>query len=77
MVILSSMKGDICGGELSRLHIISDSPWMCIGDFNEILSQEEKIGLRPHCSNKINLFKEFVNEAELMDMVLRAVNSHG
>ena len=57
--------------ELSRLHTTSTSPWMCIGDFNEILSQEEKIGLRPHCPNKIHLFKQFVDEAGLMDMEIK------
>lgn len=58
-------------GELSKLRTISASPWICIGDFNETLSQEEKIGLMPHCPNKINLFKEFIDDTELMDIVVK------
>ena len=57
--------------ERLRVLHIGNSPWMCIGDFNELLSQAEKVGARPHCQNRINLFRAFVDNAELMDMDLK------
>ena len=41
---------------------------MCIGNFNEIVNQEEKIKARPHHQNKINLFKSFLDDNGLMDI---------
>ena len=49
------------------LHV-GNSPWMCIGDFNELAYHDEKVGTRLHCQNKINLFREFLNNVGLMDM---------
>ena len=58
-------------GRVSVLHHNQNSPWMCFGDFNEILNQEEKIGLHPHGHNKMNLFREFLDEAGLMDLEVK------
>ena len=55
---------------LKVLHF-GNGPWMCIRDFNELFSQEEKEGIQPHCQNKINLFRRFMDNAGLMDIVLK------
>ncbi|KAJ1419084.1 Zinc finger, CCHC-type [Sesbania bispinosa] len=56
---------------LSNLQLNSSRPWCCIGDFNEILSQAEKVGLHPQHQNRIDLFREFLNETWLVDMDLK------
>lgn len=42
-----------------------------MGDFNDLLSQDEKDDLRPQLQNRIDLFKEFLNCCELMDLDLK------
>ncbi|KAJ1400227.1 Endonuclease/exonuclease/phosphatase superfamily [Sesbania bispinosa] len=46
-------------------------PWCCMGDFNEILSPDEKVGLQPPNSSGINLFREFLNDTGLMEVELK------
>ena len=43
-------------------------PWLCIGDFNEITGQEEKMGgvCRPH--NQMQLFQDVIDEGSFMDL---------
>ena len=57
--------------KLRCLQCNAHSPWMCFGDFNEILNQEENIGLRLHCPNKIWLFRKFLDEVGLMDIEVK------
>lgn len=45
--------------------------WGCVGDFNELLSQQEKDGLRPQHQNRIDLFREFLSSCELMDLDMK------
>ena len=49
-------------------------PWLCFGDFNEILSQEEKSGgaLRPQ--HQIEAFKDIVSKCEFIDLVFSGFN---
>lgn len=46
-------------------------PWCCIGDCNEILNQHEKDGLRSQLRGRMDNFRQFVNQAGLMDMDLK------
>lgn len=48
-----------------------ECPWVCIGDFNEILAHFEKDGLRPHNHRSADLFRDFLNITGLMDMELK------
>lgn len=62
-------------GLWSRLlacHVDKTMPWFCVGDFNELLSQSEKEGIRPYHQGRANLFKDFLNVAGLMDLDLKA-----
>lgn len=45
--------------------------WCCIGDFNELLADYEKDGLRPVHQNRIDLFRAFLNSTGLMDFDLK------
>ena len=53
---------------LCSLHRQSSLPWLCAGDFNEIVKQSKKSGgrLRPH--NQMQQFREFLNECGFMDL---------
>lgn len=48
-----------------------NNPWLCLGDFNEVLEQHEKDGLREQSRNRMENFKEFLDEASLMDIHLK------
>ncbi|XP_074351494.1 uncharacterized protein LOC141690607 [Apium graveolens] len=46
----------------------SDLPWCIIGDFNDMMSTDEKRGGRPHPFNLLQGFIEVVNECGLVDL---------
>ena len=54
--------------KLKYLHSLSDIPWLCFGDFSEIIRQDEKLGgaLRPH--NQMQFFREVLDEYGFMDL---------
>ncbi|KAJ1431718.1 Endonuclease/exonuclease/phosphatase superfamily [Sesbania bispinosa] len=56
---------------LKLLHINTSTPWCCFDDFNELLSQAEKVGLQPHPPNRSELFRDFLNDSGLMDLELK------
>ncbi|KAL8468719.1 hypothetical protein ACS0TY_031787 [Phlomoides rotata] len=45
-----------------------DAPWMCIGDFNEILWSMEKSGGNMRNLQQMESFQETINELELQDL---------
>ncbi|CAI9100599.1 OLC1v1037728C1 [Oldenlandia corymbosa var. corymbosa] len=48
----------------SRVKSLRDDcriPWLCIGDFNEVLSQDKFKGLRPRPARQINDFRSFLD----------------
>ncbi|XP_015940551.1 uncharacterized protein LOC107466087 [Arachis duranensis] len=57
--------------ELSAQNRSTDDPQIFIGDFNDILEQEEKIGLHPKPRSQIEEFRKFINYNELMDIDLK------
>lgn len=56
--------------KISNLRISNNQAWMCIGDFDDILSQNEKEGLRPRENRQIENFRKFIDENGLLDMKL-------
>ena len=52
-------------------HICSyvDGAWMCIGDFNEMLSSAEKLSCRPALPRQIDAFREALEFCHLTDLV--------
>ncbi|XP_020970175.1 uncharacterized protein LOC110268393 [Arachis ipaensis] len=46
-------------------------PQLFIGDFNDILSQEEKIGLHPKPQSQVREFRKFVDMNYLMDLDIK------
>lgn len=57
--------------KISNLHVPRNKPWLCCGDFNSILSQDEKLGLRPSDNRCIELFRSFLDHNNLLDMELK------
>jgi hypothetical protein len=43
-------------------------PWICCGDFNEVLSQDEHYGSNDRSETQIRLFQECLDDCALSDM---------
>ncbi|KAK7848986.1 putative mediator of rna polymerase ii transcription subunit 37c [Quercus suber] len=50
---------------LANMH---DLPWALMGDFNEVLSAEEKYGGNPVCQRRIRAIKECMDDCNMMDL---------
>ena len=49
---------------LSNLY---DLPWALMGDFNEVISEEEKSGGNPICQRRVRAILDCMNECQMMD----------
>jgi len=47
-----------------------DIPWLCIGDFNVISAQQDKLGSRPFPCSSRNNFSYFMNQFDMIDSTL-------
>lgn len=54
--------------QLKTLKPHRSNPWICMGDFNEILYVWEKVGKREADNQRIAAFRNMLNELALMDM---------
>ena len=50
---------------LSNLY---DLPWALMGDFNEVISEEEKSGGNPICQRRVRAILDYMNECQMMDL---------
>ena len=48
-----------------------DGPWLCLGDFNSILSQKEKLGGNARTSSSYNGLRDFMFECGAIDLGFR------
>ncbi|KAK6156521.1 hypothetical protein DH2020_010769 [Rehmannia glutinosa] len=46
----------------------TNEPWICMGDFNEVLRQNEFVGSHPRASWQISLFRDAIDFCDLSDM---------
>ena len=53
---------------ISKVADFHNKPWIITGDFNEPLAGEDKFGGRPVSINRSLLFKESLDECNMMDM---------
>ena len=53
---------------LSHIYSYVDGAWMCIGDFNEMLSSAEKLSCRPAPPRQINAFHEALELCHLSNL---------
>ena len=56
---------------LKVLNNFSPTPWVCIGDFNEIISNAEKWGGNNRSSSQMRRFQLASEECELSDLGFR------
>ncbi|KAK2388712.1 hypothetical protein QL285_062362 [Trifolium repens] len=55
---------------LRNLRDMSELPWCILGDFNDLLSQEDKRGIHPHPNWLCNGFRSAVSDCDLTDIQL-------
>ncbi|MCH79466.1 endonuclease/exonuclease/phosphatase family protein, partial [Trifolium medium] len=55
---------------LRELRDMSELPWCIIGDFNDLLSQEDKRGNHPHPNSLCNGFRSAVSDCDITDIHL-------
>ena len=53
---------------LRSLHQQSSLPWLCTGDFNEIVKQSEKIGGRERPQGQMQIFRKVLDEYGFIDI---------
>lgn len=56
-------------GRIREINNYNTLPWLCAGDFNEILYPWEKVGRPPAEPYRMHSFREFLNDCSLMDVV--------
>lgn len=68
MLVLGLLKGVYCGKNLKMLANLHALPWAHMGDFNEVLSEEEKSGGNPICQRRVRAIQDCMNECHMMDL---------
>ncbi|XP_028784258.1 uncharacterized protein LOC114740307 [Neltuma alba] len=53
---------------LASLATSINGSWLCAGDFNEILNQNEKMGGNPRAARKILRFHKMISDCEFLDL---------
>uniref|UniRef100_A0A2N9IH27 Reverse transcriptase domain-containing protein n=1 Tax=Fagus sylvatica TaxID=28930 RepID=A0A2N9IH27_FAGSY len=58
---------------LDKLHSLDNTPWLCMGDFNEILSISERSGEVLGSTRRMQDFSDVVNRCGLIDLGFRGI----
>lgn len=53
---------------LAYLQHFSPQPWLCVGDFNEIVDQAEKVGGPPRSERQMEQFRDTLESCQLNDL---------
>ncbi|XVF73745.1 hypothetical protein PTKIN_Ptkin13bG0007000 [Pterospermum kingtungense] len=51
-----------------HLGLGNDLPWMCIGDYNELISSDEKLGGAIRSKNQIKGSRQAITECNMLDV---------
>ena len=52
-------------------------PWLALGDFNDVLSEDEKFGGNGICGKRVRAYQECMNECKLLDLGFSGQNILG
>lgn len=63
----SSWRGELWN-LLRSMKVSSDIPWLVLGDFNEIMSWDEKWGVHDRLENQIESFRSMIADCGLSDL---------
>ena len=63
-------RGTICGIYWKALHTQAKMLWVVLGDFNEIVHLDEKLGWRDKDAKQMKVFRETLSGCELIDLGL-------
>jgi hypothetical protein len=55
-------------GLMCRLHSAWDGPWICYGDFNEVLTSDEHLGLNDRSESHMSLLRDCLQSCGLVDL---------
>jgi hypothetical protein len=55
-------------GEAPKFKTNSDLPWLVLGDFNEVLWQEEHLSCTPRPTSQMEAFREVLHDCHLTDL---------
>ena len=53
---------------LKLIATLHDLPWALMGDFNEVVTEEEKVGGNPICQRRVRAILDCMNECQMMDL---------
>jgi hypothetical protein len=53
---------------LKHLKLFTPNPWLCVGDFNEIIDQSEKDGAALRKEGQMNQFREASEDCNVSDL---------
>ena len=53
---------------LKLIATLHDLPWALMGDFNEVITEEEKAGGNPICQRRVRAILDCMNECQMMDL---------
>lgn len=72
-MFLSFMVADrmLVWDQVRTIASLMNESWLCIGDFNDLLSQGDKLGGNPHVIRRVLNFQLFVSDRELVELVAK------
>jgi hypothetical protein len=71
MDIRTSLKDHEAWAILKHLAQLSSLPWVCLGDFNEILENSEKVGGDTRSQGQMLAFRQALDCCDLSDLGYR------
>lgn len=72
----TSRRGEVWDSLLTLNHH-SEVPWLCAGDFNELIRQDEKLGEAIRSHGQCSYSRMYWMNVGLLILVLLAPDSHG
>lgn len=61
-------EGKLLWGNLAKVASLHHLPWLMIGDYNELLSSDDKLGGNPLNPRRVQLFKECLDACGMVDL---------